>query len=35
MDHSKYSWSNEVFAPRWTSLRASGGVIIFGGDHGN
>lgn len=23
--------TNEVFAPRWTSLRASGGVIYFGG----
>jgi len=31
LDHSKHSWSSEVFAPRWTSLRASGGVIYFGG----
>ncbi len=31
LDHSKRYRSNEVFAPRWTSLRASSGVIYFGG----
>jgi hypothetical protein len=35
LDHSKHSWRHEVFAPRWTSLRASGGVIYFGGNHGD
>jgi len=34
LDHGKLNRSNEVFAPRWTSLRASGGVIYLGGNQG-